>query len=46
LPIDAVWVDRELNVLEVSHDISPWRTAACKRAKGVVELAAGECPAS
>ena len=41
-PIDAVWVDRELNVLEVSHDISPWRTAACKRAKGVVELAAGE----
>jgi hypothetical protein len=41
-PIDAVWVDRELNVLKVSHDIAPWRAAACKGAKGVVELAAGE----
>jgi len=40
--IDAVWVDRELNVLKVSHDVVPWRTAACKGAKGVVELAAGE----
>jgi uncharacterized membrane protein (UPF0127 family) len=40
--IDAVWVDRELNVLKVSHDVVRWRTAACKGAKGVVELAAGE----
>ena len=41
-PIDTVWVDRDLNVLEVSHDVAPWRTAACKGAKGVVEMAAGE----
>jgi uncharacterized membrane protein (UPF0127 family) len=41
-PIDAVWVDRDLNVLKVSHDVAPWRTAACKGAKGVVEMAAGE----
>jgi uncharacterized protein len=40
--IDAVWVDRELNVLKVSHDVVLWRTAACKGAKRVVELAAGE----
>jgi hypothetical protein len=40
--IDAVWVDRDLNVLKVSHHIAPWRTAACRGAKGVVELAAGE----
>jgi uncharacterized membrane protein (UPF0127 family) len=40
--IDAVWLDRDLNVLKVSHDVVPWRTAACKGAKGVVELAAGE----
>jgi uncharacterized protein len=40
--IDAVWVDRDLNVLKVSHELRPWRTAACKGAKGVVELAAGE----
>jgi uncharacterized protein len=41
-PIDAVWVDRELNVLKVSPDLRAWRTAACKGAKGVVELPAGE----
>jgi uncharacterized protein len=41
-PIDAVWVDPDLNVLEVSPDLGPWRTAACKGAKGVVEMAAGE----
>jgi uncharacterized protein len=41
-PIDTVWVDRDLNVLKVSHDVAPWRTAACKGAKGVVEMAAGE----
>ena len=37
-----MWVDRDLNVLKVSHDVAPWRTAACKSAKGVVEMAAGE----
>ena len=41
-PIDIVWVDRDLNVLKVSHDVAPWRTGACKGAKGVVEMAAGE----
>jgi uncharacterized protein len=41
-PIDIVWVDRDLNVLKVSHDVAPWRTAARKGAKGVVEMAAGE----
>ena len=41
-PIDAVWVDRDLNVLKVSPDVAPWHTAACKGAKGVVEMAAGE----
>ena len=41
-PIDAVWVDRDLNVIKVSHDVAPWHTAACKGAKGVVEMAAGE----
>jgi hypothetical protein len=41
-PIDAVWVDGDLNVLKVSPDVAPWKVAACKGAKGVVELAAGE----
>jgi uncharacterized membrane protein (UPF0127 family) len=41
-PIDAVWVDRDLNVLEISQDVAPWRTARCRGAKGVVELPTGE----
>jgi uncharacterized protein len=41
-PIDAVWVDRELNVVGITPEIPAWRTARCKGAKGVVELPAGE----
>ena len=41
-PIDAIWVDRELRVVGVSPDVAPWKIAACKGAKGVFELAAGE----
>jgi uncharacterized membrane protein (UPF0127 family) len=41
-PIDAVWLDGELTVLKVSPDVAPWKVAACKGAKGVVELPAGE----
>jgi uncharacterized membrane protein (UPF0127 family) len=41
-PIDAVWLDSDLNVLKVSAGLAPWKLAACKGAKGVVELPAGE----
>jgi len=41
-PIDAVWLDGDLIVLKVSPGVAPWRVAACKGAKGVVELPAGE----
>ena len=41
-PIDAVWVDKELRVVGVSPEVAPWRIAACKGAKGVFELPAGE----
>jgi uncharacterized membrane protein (UPF0127 family) len=40
--IDAVWVDHNMTVLKVSPDLKAWRTAACKGAKGVIELTAGE----
>ena len=40
--IDAVWVDGELTVLKISSELAPWRTAACRGARGVVELPAGE----
>jgi uncharacterized membrane protein (UPF0127 family) len=29
-------------VLNVSTDVAPWKIAACKGAKGVVEVPAGE----
>ena len=41
-PIDAVWVDRNLTVLKISPDLGTWKTAACRGARGVVELPAGE----
>jgi uncharacterized membrane protein (UPF0127 family) len=40
-PIDAVFVDDEGRVLRVAERLKPWRTAAAKGAKAVVELPAG-----
>jgi uncharacterized protein len=41
-PIDAVFLDRDLVVLKVAADVRPWRTAAQRGAKAVLELPAGE----
>src|SRR5438105_14901706 len=41
-PIDAVFLDGERRVLKVAAGVQPWRTAAGKRARAVLELAAGE----
>lgn len=40
-PIDAVFCDRDLRVLHVARDVQPWRTAAKRGAKTVIELRAG-----
>ncbi len=40
-PIDAVFLDRELAVLKVAAGLRPWRLAACRGAKAVLELPAG-----
>jgi uncharacterized membrane protein (UPF0127 family) len=42
-PIDAVFLDRELRVLHVAADLKPWRLAAKRKAKAVLELPAGRC---
>ena len=42
-PIDAVFLDREDRVLRVASELAPWRLAAARRARSVLELAAGEC---
>jgi uncharacterized membrane protein (UPF0127 family)/CheY-like chemotaxis protein len=41
--IDVVFIDAEQVVMRVEHDLRPFKTAACRGAREVVELAAGEC---
>ena len=41
-PIDAVFLDSELVVIAIERNLRPWRTASCRGAREVVELAAGE----
>jgi uncharacterized membrane protein (UPF0127 family) len=41
-PIDAVFLDADLRVIGVSPDLAPWRVAARRGARAVLELAAGE----
>lgn len=40
--IDALFLDRELRVLRVAPRLGPWRAAAKRRARSVLELASGE----
>jgi uncharacterized protein len=40
--IDAVFLDRDGVVVKVARDLGPWKAAAARRAKSVVELPAGE----
>jgi uncharacterized membrane protein (UPF0127 family)/CheY-like chemotaxis protein len=41
-PIDAMFLDSELKVLSIVENLPPWRTAANRKARAVLELAAGE----
>jgi uncharacterized protein len=41
-PIDAVFLDREDRVLKVAAELAPWRAAACRGSRTVLELPAGE----
>jgi uncharacterized membrane protein (UPF0127 family) len=42
-PIDAVFLDREMRVLDIAPNLRPWRMAGRRRARAVIELSAGEC---
>src|SRR5262249_57212194 len=41
-PIDAVFVDRDMNVVKIVERLRPWRIASAQRARAVLELSAGE----
>jgi uncharacterized membrane protein (UPF0127 family) len=40
-PIDAVFLDRDLNVLKIASHLRPWRIASKRGAKSVLELPTG-----
>jgi uncharacterized membrane protein (UPF0127 family) len=40
--IDAVFLDRADRVVKVAAELRPWRTSACRGARAVLELPAGE----
>lgn len=42
-PIDAVFLDAEMRVVKIVSNLGSWRIATCRGAKGVVEVAGGEC---
>ena len=42
-PIDVVFLDDELRIVAVRPALRPWRMAAAKGARSVLELRAGEC---
>jgi len=39
--IDVVFLDEHDRVLRIDPDVGPWRLKACRRARSVLELAAG-----
>ncbi len=42
-PIDVVFLDPEQVVVKIERDVSPFKTATCRGAREVIELASGEC---
>jgi uncharacterized protein len=41
-PIDAVFLDREMRVLDVVSGLRPWRMAARRKSRAVLEVASGQ----
>jgi uncharacterized protein len=41
-PIDVVFLGTNGDVLKVAPHVKPWRMRSCRRARAVLELAAGE----
>ena len=42
-PIDAVFLDADMEVVRIKHNLKPWRFAFRRGAAGVIELEAGVC---
>jgi uncharacterized protein len=42
MSLDIVFCDADLQVVRIVHRLSPWRLAACRRARYVLEIGPGE----
>ena len=42
MSLDVVFCDADMEVVRVVHDLPPWRLAACRRARYVLEIGSGE----
>jgi uncharacterized protein len=42
-PVDVVFLDGDNRIVSIVHRLKPWRGAAVRGARSVLELAAGEC---
>jgi uncharacterized membrane protein (UPF0127 family) len=42
-PIDALFLDGNMRVVDIVERLRPWRVASKRRARAVLELSAGEC---
>ena len=41
--IDIVFLDAGLRVLDIGHEVGPWRTRTCRGAEMTLEVARGRC---
>ena len=46
IPLDVVFLDRDLKVVRVVHGLRPWRVAGARRAVAALELPAGAAAAA
>jgi uncharacterized membrane protein (UPF0127 family) len=42
MSLDIVFCDAQMQVVRVAHELPPWRIAACRRARYVLEIGPGE----
>jgi uncharacterized membrane protein (UPF0127 family) len=42
MSLDIVFCDAQLRIVRIAHELPPWRVAACRRARYVLEIGPGE----
>jgi uncharacterized membrane protein (UPF0127 family) len=42
MSLDIVFCDAQMTIVRIAHELPPWRIAACRRARYVLEIGPGE----